>query len=401
MSKVYVVAAKRTAVGSFLGSLSNTSPSEFGAAVVKQLLVDTKVDPKDIDEVISGNILPAGQGQGIGRQVAIKAGLPVEVSGYAINMVCGSGMKAIMDGFLKIKAGWEHLVVAGGTESMSQAPHLMPSKGRSGYKMGNLEVIDHMIYDALIDAYDGIHMGITAENIAEKYQISREEQDAFAYQSQVKAIKSVDGGRFDDEVVGLDVRVGRDVVHFNKDEYPNRKTSLEKLGTLRAAFKKDGSVTAGNASGINDGAAYVMLASEEAVKKYHLTPLVEIIEVDQAGVDPKFMGLGPVGAVKNVLNRSNLKLDEIGLLELNEAFAAQSIGVMKCLSSDLGVNYDQLLEKTNVNGGAIAIGHPVGASGARIVVTLIHEMKKRNEKLGLASLCIGGGMGTAIIFKNI
>ncbi len=401
MSKVYVVAAKRTAVGSFLGSLSNTSPSEFGAAVVKQLLVDTKVDPKEIDEVISGNILPAGQGQGIGRQVAIKAGLPVEVPGYAVNMVCGSGMKAIMDGFLKIKAGWEHLVIAGGTESMSQAPHLIPAKGRSGYKMGNLEVIDHMIYDALIDAYDGIHMGITAENIAEKYQISREEQDAFAYQSQVKAIKSVDEGRFDDEVVGLDVKVGRDVVHFNKDEYPNRKTTLEKLGTLRAAFKKDGSVTAGNASGINDGAAYVMLASEEAVKKYDLTPLAEIIEVDQAGVDPKFMGLGPVGAVKNVLNRSGLNLDQIGLLELNEAFAAQSIGVMKCLSSDLGVNYDQLLEKTNVNGGAIAIGHPVGASGARIVVTLIHEMKKRNENLGLASLCIGGGMGTAIIFKNI
>jgi len=195
--------------------------------------------------------------------------------------------------------------------------------------------------------------------------------------------------------------VGRDVVRFDKDEYPNRKTSLEKLGTLRAAFKKDGSVTAGNASGINDGAAYVMLASEEAVKKYSLTPLVEIIEVDQSGVDPKFMGLGPVGAVKNVLKRSDLKLDQIGLLELNEAFAAQSIGVMKILSSDLGVDYDQLLEKTNVNGGAIAIGHPVGASGARIVVTLIHEMKKRNESLGLASLCIGGGMGTAIIFKNI
>ena len=401
MSKVYVVAAKRTAVGSFLGSLSNTSPSEFGAAVVKQLLVDTKVDPKEIDEVISGNILPAGQGQGIGRQVAIKAGLPVEIPGYAVNMVCGSGMKAIMDGFLKIKAGWEHLVIAGGTESMSQAPHLIPAKGRSGYKMGNLEVIDHMIYDALIDAYDGIHMGITAENIADKYQISREEQDAFAYQSQVKAIKSVDEGRFDDEVIGLDVKVGRDVVHFNKDEYPNRKTSLEKLGTLRAAFKKDGSVTAGNASGINDGAAYVMLASEEAVKKYDLTPLVEIVEVDQAGVDPKFMGLGPVGAVKNVLKRSGLNLDQIGLLELNEAFAAQSIGVMKSLSSDLDVNYDQLLEKTNVNGGAIALGHPVGASGARIVVTLIHEMKKRNEELGLASLCIGGGMGTAIIFKNI
>ncbi len=401
MSKVYIVAAKRTAVGSFLGSLSNVHPADFGAKVVKQLIEDTKFDPAHVDEVISGNILPAGQGQGIGRQVVIKAGFPVEIPGYAINMVCGSGMKAIMDGFLKIKSGWNHVIIAGGTESMSQAPHLIPAKGRSGYKMGNLEVIDHMIYDALIDAYDGIHMGITAENIAEKHGISRDEQDAFAFSSQTKAIKSVDEGRFDDEIVGIEVKIGKELVLFNKDEYPNRKTSLEKLATLRPAFKKDGSVTAGNASGINDGAAYVMLASEEAVKKYNLKPLVEIIDVDQAGVDPKFMGLGPVGAVKNVLNRTGLKLDDIRLLELNEAFAAQSIGVMKELSSDLSVSYDDLLSKTNVNGGAIAIGHPVGCSGARIVVTLIHELKKRKDDLGLASLCIGGGMGTAIIVKNV
>jgi acetyl-CoA C-acetyltransferase len=401
MSKVYIVAAKRTAVGSFLGSLSQMSPAEFGAHVVKQIMEDTKLDPRLVDEVISGNILPAGQGQGIGRQVAIKAGFPVEVPGYAINMVCGSGMKAIMDAYLKIQAGWANVIVAGGTESMSQAPHLLPSKGRSGYKMGNLEVIDHMIYDALTDAYDGIHMGITAENIAEKHHISREEQDAFAYNSQIKAIKSVDEGRFDNEIVGIEVKMGKEVVMFNKDEYPNRKTSLEKLATLRPAFKKDGSVTAGNASGINDGAAYVMLASEEAVKKHGLTPLVEVVGVDQAGVDPKVMGLGPVGAVKNVLKRTGMKLDDIGLLELNEAFAAQSLGVVKELSQDLGVNYQDILDRTNVNGGAIAIGHPVGASGARITVTLIHEMKKRGTNLGLASLCIGGGMGTAIILKNV
>lgn len=401
MSKVYIVAAKRTAVGSFLGSLSQMSPAEFGAHVVKQIMEDTKLDPRLVDEVISGNILPAGQGQGIGRQVAIKAGFPVEVPGYAINMVCGSGMKAIMDAYLKIQAGWANVIVAGGTESMSQAPHLLPSKGRSGYKMGNLEVIDHMIYDALTDAYDGIHMGITAENIAEKHHISREEQDAFAYNSQIKAIKSVDEGRFDNEIVGIEVKMGKEVVMFNKDEYPNRKTSLEKLSTLRPAFKKDGSVTAGNASGINDGAAYVMLASEEAVKKHGLTPLVEVVGVDQAGVDPKVMGLGPVGAVKNVLKRTGMKLDDIGLLELNEAFAAQSLGVVKELSQDLGVNYQDILDRTNVNGGAIAIGHPVGASGARITVTLIHEMKKRGTNLGLASLCIGGGMGTAIILKNV
>lgn len=401
MSKVYIVAAKRTAVGSFLGSLSSVHPADFAAKVVQKIMADTKVNPLEVDEVISGNILPAGQGQGIGRQVAIKAGFPHDVCGYAINMVCGSGMKAIMDGYLKIKAGWSHLVIAGGTESMSQAPHLLSAKGRSGYKMGNFEVVDHMIYDALTDAYDGIHMGITAENIADKHHITREEQDGFAYQSQVKAIQAVDAGRFDDEVVGIEVKVGKEVVIFDKDEYPNRKTSLEKLATLRPAFKKDGSVTAGNASGINDGAAYVMLASEEAVEKFNLKPLVEVVGVDQAGVDPKVMGLGPVGAVKNVLRRTGLQLNQIGLLELNEAFAAQSLGVMKELSIDLNVNFSELLQKTNVNGGAIAIGHPVGASGARIVVTLIHEMKKRHERLGLASLCIGGGMGTAIIVKNI
>lgn len=401
MSKVYIVSAKRTAIGSFLGTLSTVSPSEFGAAVVKNIVEETKIDPKNIDEVISGNILPAGQGQGFGRQVAIKAGLPQSVPGYAINMVCGSGMKAIMDAYLKISTGWEHLVVAGGSESMSQAPHLLPSKARSGAKMGDLTMKDHMIFDALIDAYDGIHMGITAENIVDKHNITREEQDQFAIDSQTKAIKAVDEGRFADEIVPIEVKLRRETIVFDKDEYPNRRTNLEKLAKLRAAFKRDGSVTAGNASGINDGAAYVMLASEEAVKKYDLTPLCEIVGVDQVAIDPKVMGLGPVDAVANVLNRTNLSLKDIDLLELNEAFAAQSIGVVKELSENHGVSYDDILNITNVNGGAIALGHPVGASGARIVVTLIHEMKKRKNNLGLASLCIGGGMGTAIIVKNV
>lgn len=401
MSKVYIVSAKRTAIGSFLGTLSTVSPTEFGAAVVKNIVAETKVNPSDIDEVISGNILPAGQGQGIGRQVAIKAGLPISVPGYVVSMVCGSGMKAIMDAYLKISAGWSNLVIAGGTESMSQAPHLLPSKARSGAKMGDINLKDHMIYDALIDAYDGIHMGITAENIVDKHNLTREEQDEFAINSQTKAIKAVDEGRFKDEIVPVEVKLRKETITFDTDEYPNRRTSLEKLAKLRAAFKRDGSVTAGNASGINDGAAYVMLASEEAVKKYDLTPLVEIVGVDQAAIDPKVMGLGPVDAVKNVLNRTNLTLTDIDLLELNEAFAAQSIGVVKELSENHNVPYNDIIEKTNVNGGAIALGHPVGASGARIVVTLIHEMKKRNNNLGLASLCIGGGMGTAIVVKNV
>jgi acetyl-CoA C-acetyltransferase len=401
MSKVYIVSAKRTAIGSFLGSLSSMSPAEFGAKVVRAILDETRIDPNAISEVISGNILPAGQGQGIGRQVVLKAGLPVEIPGYVVSMVCGSGMKAIMDGYLKILSGWSEVIIAGGTESMSQAPHLIPAKGRSGYKMGNLEIVDHMIHDALIDAYDGIHMGITAENIAEKHQISRAEQDEFAILSQQKAIHAVDSLRFSDEIVPIEVKIGKEVMTFKDDEYPNRKTSIEKLQSLKPVFKKDGSVTAGNASGINDGASYVMLASEEAISKYHLTPMVEIVGVDQAGVDPKFMGLGPVGAVKNVLKRTALQLSEIQLIELNEAFAAQSIGVMKELSQDLGVSYDSILQKTNVNGGAIALGHPVGSSGARIMVTLIHELKKKQVTYGLASLCIGGGMGTAVIIKNV
>ena len=357
MSKVYIVSAKRTAVGSFLGSLSTVKPKEFGGEVVKSILEETKIPKEAIDEVIVGNILPAGQGQGVARQVSLYAGIPVEVPAYGINMVCGSGMKTIMNGYTSIKAGLHHLVIVGGVESMSQAPYMMPSTVRNGIKMGGFQAEDHMIKDALWDAFNDYHMGMTAEKIVE--------------------------------------------ICFDKDEYPKRRTNLEKLASLRPVFKKGGSVTAGNSSGINDGASFMLIASEEAVKKYQLTPLVEIVGIGQGGVDPSIMGLGPVPAIKNVLNQTNLTLQDMDLLELNEAFAAQSLGVITELTKEHNITKEEILAKTNVNGGAIAIGHPVGASGNRITTTLIHEMIKQQSRYGLASLCIGGGMGTAIIVKRV
>jgi len=401
MSKVFIVSAKRTPIGSFLGSLSSVHASVLGSEVVKNILEETKVPKDKIDELLVGNILPAGIGQGLGRQVSLKAGLPIEMPAYSLNMVCGSGMKTIMNAYTSIKAGIHNLVIAGGTESMSQAPFIMPSKIRNGNKMGDINVMDHMIGDALTDAFDGIHMGITAENIVEKYGITRKEQDLFAIKSQEKAIIAVDSGRFKDEIVPLTVKVRRNEVLVDTDEYPNRSTSFEKLSNLRAAFKKDGSVTAGNSSGVNDGASFMLIASEEACKEYSLTPLVEIVGIGQGGVDPKVMGLGPVPAIRNVLSSTNMKLQDIDLFELNEAFAAQSLGVLKELEDEHKMSKEDILAKTNVNGGAIALGHPVGASGNRITTTLIHEMRKREVKYGLASLCIGGGMGTAVILKNV
>jgi len=400
MKKVYLVAAKRTAIGNFSGSLSTVSAGDLGATVVKNILEETKFDPKNLSEVIVGNVLPAGQGQGIGRQVSIKAGVPAEVPAYAVNMVCGSSMKAMMDGYLKIQTGWDDVVIAGGTENMSQAPHLL-TKSRTGQKLGDMKAIDHMVYDALTDAYEGYHMGITAENIVDKYELSREAQDKFAISSQEKAIAAVDAGKFTEEIVPVEVKSRREVIMFDTDEYPNRRTSEEKLNSLRAVFKKDGTVTAGNASGINDGAAFLMLASEEAVEKYNLKPMAEIISVGQGGVDPSIMGMGPVPAIDMALKQADMKLSDMELLELNEAFAAQSLGVVTQLSLDHDLTKEEIMERTNVNGGAIALGHPVGTSGARIVVTLIHEMKKQNKEYGLASLCIGGGMGTAVIIKNV
>ena len=401
MSKVYLVSAKRSAIGSMLGTLKDVSATWLGAQVLKAALEAGKVDPAWLDEVVVGNVLPAGAGQGPGRQVAIGAGVPVEIPAYSLNMVCGSGMKAVMNAATAIAAGKAHLIAAGGTEIMSGAPYLVPGKVRGGCKMGDLKMVDHMIFDALTDAYGGMHMGITAENVAERYGITRQAQDEFAIGSQQKAIAAQDAGKFVDEIVPVTVKVGRNEVVFAADEYINRKTTLEKLGTLRPAFRKDGTVTAGNASGINDGASFVILASEQAVADHHLTPMAEIIGWGQDGVEPDVMGLGPVPAVGAALKDAGMKLSEMEVLELNEAFAAQSLGVVKLLAQQHDLGEDEIRARTNVNGGAIALGHPVGASGNRILVSLAHELKHSGRTYGLASLCIGGGMGTAIILKNL
>lgn len=402
MSKVFVVGAKRSAIGNFLGGLSPVHPADFGAEVLKASIEQAKIDVNSINEVLVGNILPAGLGQGIGRQVSVKAGVPVEIPGLSLNMLCGSGMKTVMDAYMKIKAGYDKVVAAGGVESMSGTPYLVQANNRSGAKMGNQTMVDHMIYDALTDVFNQYHMGMTAENIAEKHNITREEQDAFAYNSQLKAIKADDEGKFVDEIVPFTYSTRRGDVTIAKDEFINRATNLEKLAKLRPAFKKDGSVTAGSSSGINDGASFLILASEEEVKKQNLKPLAEIVAVGQGGVDPSVMGLGPVPAVRAALKDGNFKLSDMDVIELNEAFAAQSIGVIKELAEEHDLTYDEILARTNPNGGAIALGHPVGASGNRIIVTLLYEMLRRDDvNLGLASLCIGGGMGTAIVLKKI
>ncbi len=398
--RIFIIGAKRSPIGSFLGALKDVHPAEMGKQVLTKLLEETKVPKDEITEVIVGNILPANIGQGIARQISIKSGIPETVPAYSLNMVCGSGMKSIMNGYMGIKSGFSNIVVAGGVESMSGAPFLITGRTRSGYKMGAMQVEDHMLKDALTDPFENMHMGITAENIADKHSISREEQDKFAYESQQKAIFAVDSGRFDAEIIPIEIKTRRGVKIFDKDEYPNRTTTLEIMSKIRPAFKKDGSVTAGNSSGINDGASFTIIASEEMVKKYDLPALAEIIAIGQGGVDPNYMGLGPVPAIRNTLKAANMKLSEIELIELNEAFGSQSLGVIKELAEEHDLTAEEILERTNVNGGAIALGHPVGVSGNRIVVTLLYEMIKRDLKIGLASLCIGGGMGTALIIKR-
>lgn len=399
MEKVYIVAAKRTAIGKMLGSFSGVTPVHMATQVIKNILEETKIDPARIDEVIVGNILMAGQKQGIARQAAVHAGIPHHVPAYGVNMICGSGMKSIINGYQSILSGHASLILAGGVENMTDAGFIMQGI-RQGIKMGDFKAIDHMVYDGLTDAFEGYHMGITAENIAEKYNISREAQDAFAYESQQKAIQAIDSGKFKDEIVPLEIARRRDSFVFDTDEYPNRTTTQEKMAGLRPAFKRDGSVTAANSSGINDGASFVLLASETAVKEMGLTPLVEIVSVGQAGVDPAYMGMGPVPAVDKALKKAGMELKQMDLVELNEAFAAQSLGVIHELKEQHGVDDDWFKTYCNVNGGAIALGHPIGASGNRITVTLIHEMKRRDATYGLASLCIGGGMGTALILKK-
>lgn len=400
MKKVYIAGAKRTPIGTFLGALKDVSASELGSYAIKSALEQSNVKPEDVDEVLLGNVLPAGQGQGVARQAAIKAGLGVKVPAYSLNMVCGSGLKSVMNAYLGIRGGEYQVVVAGGTESMSQAPYLLPWQNRLGQKMGGYKVKDHMLDDALTDAFEGYHMGITAENIVEQYGITREEQDKFAIDSQHKAIKALDDGLFKDEIVPVETTVRRETVTVDTDEYPNRKTTEEKLNGLRPAFKKDGTVTAGNASGINDGASATVVVSEDYVKEHNLDPLVEIVAIGQGGVDPSVMGLGPTPAIKQAIERAGIDFKDIDVFELNEAFASQSLGVIKEITEEFGVTKEYILERTNLNGGAIALGHPVGASGNRILVTLIHIMKKRGLKYGLASLCIGGGMGVAVLVKN-
>ena len=417
MKDLYVVNCCRTAIGSFGGSLKNTPAAEMGAVVVKEALKRANIAPENVDEVMFGCILTAAQGQNVARQVAIKAGIPYSVPAYTVGMVCGSGMKSVIEGARSILAGDSDVVVCGGTENMSAAP-FASLDARWGARMGDKKMVDTMIKDGLWDAYNNYHMGTTAENINDIWGITREEQDAFAAASQQKTEAAQKAGRFDDEIVPVMVKVKKEMVPFAKDEYPKAGVTKEGIAKLRGAFpvspespnpqvvntfeptgiqdaadKGQPRVTAANASGINDGAAAIVLASGEAVEKYGLKPMAKLIGWGQGGVDPKIMGVGPVPASRQALKKAGLTIDDIDLVEANEAFAAQSIAVARELHFDMS--------KVNVNGGAIALGHPVGASGARIIVTLLHEMQKRPEvKCGLATLCIGGGMGVAPIFEK-
>ncbi len=396
MQKVVISEPLRTAIGSFGGTLKDTSTVKLGSTVIKEILKRTNVNPKEIDDCIMGSILTAGQGMNTSRQIALDAGLPIETPAFTINRVCGSGVQSIALAAQAIKAGDAEAIIAGGVENMNQAPFYL-NKARYGYKMGmpKEEIVDGMVYDGLWDIFNDYHMGVTAENLAEAYNISREEQDQFAYKSQVKYKAAMEEGKFKNEVVPVMIPQRRaDPIPFEIDEHPKGNTTVETLSKLRPAFKKDGTVTAGNASGINDGAAAVLVTSDEKSKELGLKPVASIISYAVAGVDPSIMGIGPVPAIQKALDKAGLSLDDIDLFELNEAFAAQSLAVL----SDLPIAED----KINVNGGAIALGHPIGASGTRILVTLLHEMKRRKDaKRGLAALCIGGGMGIAIIVEKI
>lgn len=401
MEKVYIVGAKRTPIGSFLGSLKSVSAVKLASLTIRGALEQAQVQSTDVTEVILGNVLSAGLGQGIARQAAIGAGLSIEVPAYSLNMVCGSGLKAVANGMSMIQSGLAQAVVTGGTESMSNVPFLVDGVIRSGRKMGHMNFTDSMLHDGLTDAFEGYHMGITAENVAREFGISRGEQDQFAIRSQEKAIIAQDSGKFADEIVPVVVETRAGVEEVAEDEYINRTTTLEKMTNLRPVFKADGTVTAANASGLNDGASAIILASGQLAAAQQLPIMAEVIAIGQGGVDPSLMGIGPVPAIKKALEAANLTLADIDLFELNEAFAAQSLAVMNELAAESGESVETLSDRINVNGGAIALGHPIGASGNRILVTLLYELKRRNLTYGLASLCIGGGMGLAVIIKNV
>lgn len=392
MTEVVIVAAVRTPIGSFGGSLKDISAVDLGSLVIKDAIERAGLEPEQVDEVIMGNVLGAGLGQNVARQMSVHAGVPVTVPAFTINKVCGSGLKAVQLAVQAVLCGDAEVVVAGGAENMSQAPYILPNQ-RWGSRMGNATVVDTMLRDGLTDGFEDFHMGITAENIAEQYGITREDQDSFALQSQKRAVAAVESGRFKEEIIPVEIpqRRGEPLV-FDTDEFPRKDVSLEGLSKLRPAFQKDGSVTAGNSSGINDGAAAVVVMSAEKAKELGVPVLATIKSYASAGLDPKVMGCGPIYASRKALEKAGLTVADLDLVESNEAFAAQACAVAKELNLDL--------EKVNVNGGAISLGHPIGASGCRILVTLLHEMQKRDAKRGLATLCIGGGMGTALIVER-
>ncbi|KII75947.1 acetyl-CoA C-acetyltransferase [Vibrio renipiscarius] len=401
MEKVFIVAAKRTAIGSFGGALKNVTAGNLAAVAIKAVLEDSKVDGQWVDEVIVGNVIGAGQGMSVGRQAALFAGIPETTPAYTLNMVCGSGMKTVMDAVSHIRSGDGDIIVAAGVEVMSQIPFAVPSQVRDGHKMGNMALTDLLINDGLTDVFNQYHMGVTAENVAKEVGITREQQDQYALGSQMKAVSAIEGGRFTAEITPVEVKTRRETWQFDTDEYPKATATLESLEKLRPAFDREGSVTAGNASGLNDGASAIIVASETAVKKYNLTPIAEIVSHAQAGIDPKIMGLGPVPAVTKALSKAQLTVSDIDCYELNEAFAAQALGVIHRLAEDHNVPVNSILDKANPNGGAIALGHPLGASGNRILVSLVHELNRSGGQYGVASLCVGGGMGTAVIVKSI
>ena len=390
MKNIVITSACRTAVGSLGKSLKNVRADELGSVVISESVKKSKVKSQEIDEVIMGQVLTGGTGQNPARQAAIKSGIPKENPAYIVNQVCGSGIRSVASGFQSIKTGDSKIVIAGGQENMSLAPHAIHL--RDGKKLGNIEMIDTMIKDGLWDAFHGYHMGITAENVATKFQVTRDDQDKFALKSQEKALKAQKENKFKEELVNLKIKSKKAEINFNKDEHPRADINLDTLKRLKPVFKKDGTVTAGNASGINDGAAAVTLMSGEEAEKKQLEKLVSIKSWASCGVDPALMGTGPIPAAKKALDLAGWSIKDVDLFEVNEAFAAQSIAVLRTLSIPE--------EKINVNGGAIALGHPIGASGTRILVTLIHEMIKRDVHKGLATLCIGGGMGIAMCVER-
>lgn len=391
MKEIVIAGAVRTPIGKFGGTLASIPVQELGSIVIKEAISRAGITAQDVDEVIMGNVLQAGLGQGTARQAAVKAGIPYEVPAMTINNICGSGLKAVNLAASLILSGDAEIVVAGGMENMSATPYLLKN-ARWGYRMGSGELVDTMVYDALTDVFAGYHMGVTAENVAEQFGITRQEQDEFAAWSQQKAEKALSENRFKDEIVPIEIKEKKNVRIFDIDEYPRAGVTAESISKLAAAFKDNGTVTAANASGINDGAAAMIVMSAEKAKQLGVKPLAKIISYASAGVDPKIMGIGPVNATRKALEKAGLTIDDIDLIEANEAFAAQAVAVGKLLNLPN--------EKLNVNGGAIALGHPVGASGTRILVTLLYEMQKRNSKLGLATLCVGGGMGVATIVER-